>query len=79
MLTGHLSAEEMLKLLERKSGDDRQMALAEAYFYLAQHYRVDGDKAKAREYLEKTRQLDVAIYTEHIAALFELNRLKDVH
>jgi len=78
MLTGHLSPEEMLKLVERKSGDDRQMTLAEAYFYVAQHYLVDGDKAKAREYLEKTRQLDVAIYTEHVAALFELNRLKGV-
>jgi len=55
------------------------MTLAEAYFYVAQHYLVDGDKAKAREYLERTRQLDVAIYTEHVAALFELNRLKGVH
>jgi lipoprotein NlpI len=78
MANGNLAPEEMLKLLDGKSGDERRMALAEAYFYLGQHYLSLGDKDKAREYFEKTRQLEVIIYTEHAAAGFELQRLKDV-
>jgi lipoprotein NlpI len=79
MINGNLAPEEMLKLLDAKSGDERQMALAEGYFYLGQHYLTLGDKDKAREYFEKTRQLEVIIYTEHTAAQFELQRLKEVH
>jgi lipoprotein NlpI/transglutaminase-like putative cysteine protease len=79
MANGNLTPEEMLKLLDGISGDERRMALAEAYFYVGQHYLSLGDKDKAREYFEKTRQLEVIIYTEHAAAGFELERLKDVH
>jgi lipoprotein NlpI len=76
MITGNLSPEEMLKVIDAKlSGDERRMALAEGYFYLGQHYLTLGDKARAKEYFEKTRQLDVIIYTEHVAAYFELQRL----
>jgi lipoprotein NlpI len=76
MITGTITPEEMLKLIDAKSsGDERRMALAEGYFYLGQHYLTLGDKARAREYFEKTRQLDVIIYTEHVAAAFELQRL----
>jgi lipoprotein NlpI/transglutaminase-like putative cysteine protease len=79
MINGNLAPEEMLKLLDAKSGDERRMALAEGYFYLGQHYLTLGDKAKAREYFEKTRQLDVITYTEHVAAGFELQRLDEGH
>jgi lipoprotein NlpI len=79
MINGNLTPEEMLKLLDGKSGDDRRMALAEGYFYLGEHYLTRGDKAKAREYFEKTRQLEVIIYTEHVAAGFELQRLEEGH
>ncbi len=73
--TSNLAPEEMLKLLERKSGDDRRMASSEGYFYLGQYYLGRGDRSKAREFFEKTRQLNVILYTEHIAAGFELQRL----
>jgi lipoprotein NlpI len=55
------------------------MALAESYFYLGQHYLTLGDKARAREYFEKARPLDVIIYTEHAAARLELQRLEEGH
>jgi lipoprotein NlpI/transglutaminase-like putative cysteine protease len=77
MLTGLLAPEEMLKLLDGKTGDDRQMTLTEAYFYLGQYYLGRGDAAKAREYFEKTRQMQVLIYTEYIASAFELQLLTD--
>jgi lipoprotein NlpI len=75
VLTGYLEAQDMLKLLDLKSGDDRKMASSEGYFYLGQYYLARGDKAKAREYFEKTRRLNVIIYLEHTAAGFELQHL----
>ncbi len=79
MLAGNITPEDMLATLDAKSGDDRQMALAEGYFYLAQHYLVAGDTAKARMYFEKTRQQGVIFYYEHIAAGFELKRLVEAN
>ena len=76
MMTGALSPEQMLKSLDKKQGDERQMALAEAYFYLGQHYLVTGDSKTAQSYFEKTRELGVIGYIEHNGALFELERLK---
>ena len=52
------------------------MALAEAYFYLGQHYLVAGDRTKAQESFEKTRSLGVINYLEHTSAGFELERLR---
>ena len=52
------------------------MTLAEAYFYLGEHYLDTGDNKTARSYFEKTRGLGVITYTEHISAQFELSRLK---
>jgi len=75
LLTGHLDPEDLLKLLDAKRGDEREMALTEGYFFLGQHYLTRGDKAKAREYFEKTRRQNVFIYLEHTAAGFELAAL----
>ena len=77
MMTGSISPEELLKRMDEKKGDDRQMALAEGYFYLGQHYLVTGDKKAAETYFQKTRDLDVFLYIEHVAAGFELQRLKN--
>jgi lipoprotein NlpI len=77
MLTGAMSPEELLKRMDEKKGDDRQMALAEGYFYLGQHYLVAGDKKTAAVYFQKTRDLDICLYIEHVAAGFELQRLKN--
>ena len=76
MMTGKLSPDEMLKSLEKKQGDEQQMALAEAYFYLGQYYLMAGDRTKAQESFEKTRSLGIINYQEHTAAEFELDLLK---
>jgi lipoprotein NlpI len=75
VLAGKLTPEEMLKLLERKSGNERSMATSEGYFYLGQYYMGRGDKVKASEFFEKTRRLNVVINTEYKAAGFELQYL----
>jgi lipoprotein NlpI len=75
VVAGKLSPEEMLKLLERKRGDERRMATSEGYFYLGQYYIGRGNKTKAREFFEKVRQVNVVVKTEHKAAGFELQYL----
>jgi lipoprotein NlpI/transglutaminase-like putative cysteine protease len=77
MLAGNITPEGMLAALDSKTGDARQMALAEAYFYVGQHYLTLGDVAKARAFFEKTRQTGVIIYYEYTAAGFELKRLQE--
>jgi lipoprotein NlpI/transglutaminase-like putative cysteine protease len=77
MLAGNITPEDMLAALESKTGDARQMALAEANFYVGQHYLTLGDVAKARAFFEKTRQSGVIIYYEYTAAAFELERLQE--
>lgn len=72
MLHGLMTPEAALATLDEKKGDDREMALAEGYFYVGQHYYAQGDKAKAADYFKKAREKGVFIYIEHTAAGFEL-------
>jgi lipoprotein NlpI len=74
-LTGAMSPADMLKRIDQKKGDERDMALAEGYFYLGQRYLIAGDKKTAQSYFEKARQVGVFTYTEHMAAAFELQQL----
>src|SRR5580698_1653500 len=76
VMTGAMSPDEMLRTLDEKKGDERAMALAEAYFYIGEHYLDAGDSKTAQSYFEKTRALGVIIYTEDISAALELARLK---
>jgi lipoprotein NlpI/transglutaminase-like putative cysteine protease len=75
MLNGIITPEQMLKSLDDKTGNDRKMALTEAYFYLGEHYLARREVAKAQEYFEKARRLGVFTYTEYDTAGFELQRL----
>jgi lipoprotein NlpI len=77
VLTGAISPDGLLKLLEVKKGDEREMALADAYFYLGEYYLATGAKKTAQIYFERTHELGVIIYTEHIAARLELAHLKN--
>lgn len=75
MLTGAISPDEMFKSLDNKQGDERQLALTEAYFYAGQHYLVAGETSKAQAAFEKTRELGVIDYLEYDSSAFELERL----
>lgn len=75
MLTGELPPQDLLKLLDGKKGDDRQMALSEGYFFLAERSLALGDFDGAKSYFEKSREQQVIVYTEHTVAGFELQRL----
>ena len=75
MLHGLMSVEDLLKSLDSMSGDDKTLALTEAYFYIAQDYESQGNKAKAIEYYQKTREFGVINYSEHIGAGLALKNL----
>ena len=75
LFTGQLSPEQVLQQVETRQGDDRELALAEAWFYVGQYHLVRGAAAKAREAFEKARAQGITVYVEHVAAGFELQRL----
>jgi len=72
MFTGASTPETVLAQVQKMQGEERLMALCEAYFYVGKYYLVKGNKAKAREYFEKTRATGLTIYTEYVAAVQEL-------
>ncbi len=76
MFAGAVSPKELLEVLSRKKGDERQMALTEGYFYLGEYSIMKGDKKAAETYFEKAHNLGIIIYTEYIAAGLELTNLK---
>lgn len=78
MLHGLMTPDEALATLDSKKGDEREMALAEGYFYVGQQYYASGDKAKAAEYFNKAREKGVVIYIEHTAAGIELQQMGQV-
>lgn len=75
MLHGQMSVQDMLSTLDAKKGDERELALAEAYFYAGQWYMLQGDKATAADYFRKTREKGITMYVEHVGAGFELRAL----
>lgn len=75
MLVGVLTPDEMLAEANVKQGDEREMTLAEAYFYLGQYKFLQGQKIEARQAFEKTREKGITMYIEHLTAGFELKRL----
>jgi transglutaminase-like putative cysteine protease/lipoprotein NlpI len=75
MLHGLMTPEQALATLDRKKGDERDMALAEGYFYVGQNYYAQGDKVKAAEFFSKAREKGVILYIEHVAAGIELQQM----
>jgi len=76
MVAGLLTPEQLIEVVNKKQGDDRELTLAEAWFYVGQYHQNRGDLARAKEAYEKVRALQITMYIEHVAAGFELQRLK---
>ncbi|MBI5899334.1 MAG: hypothetical protein HZB40_08935 [Rhodocyclales bacterium] len=72
MLVGALSPEQMLAEVEKKLGDERELNMTEALFYLGQQRLLQGQPALARTAFEQVRQKGITMYIEHVAAGFEL-------
>lgn len=76
MLVGALSPEQVIADVQNKKGDERELTLAEAWFYVGQHHRAKGDMGQARAAFEKARGQGITMYIEHVAAGFELAQMK---
>jgi lipoprotein NlpI len=73
MMVGALTPEQLLAQVGvNQRGDERELALAEAWFHLGQHFRAVGDTARAREAFEQARNRSAPTLVEHLAAGFEL-------
>jgi lipoprotein NlpI/transglutaminase-like putative cysteine protease len=75
VMTGKLAPGELLKLIERKGGDEGRLDACEGYFYLGEYYLGRGETAKARELFQKAQQTNVIMYIEYKAAGFELRKI----
>jgi lipoprotein NlpI len=72
MLLGRMSPEELLNAAKNEDKGIERDQLAEANFYLGQKFLLDGDKAKAGDYLDACRELNVTPFLEHHLARIEL-------
>jgi transglutaminase-like putative cysteine protease/lipoprotein NlpI len=76
LLAGLRTPEQVLATIDRRlKGDERELALAEAWFYIGQWHRARGADAAAREAFEKARAQGITMYVEHVASGFELRQL----
>ena len=75
MVVGQITPEQVIEQLGRKTGDDQELALVEAWFYIGEYHLNAKQPDKAREAFEKARAKGITRYVEHSAAGFELQRL----
>lgn len=76
MMADLLTPEQVIEgVRQRHQGDERDMALAEAWFYVGQHHLVHGRTDAARSAFEAVRSQGITMYVEHVAAGFELARI----
>jgi lipoprotein NlpI len=75
MFAGRASPEQVLEQIATKDGDERELALAEGWFYIGEHWLNQAQPEQAKDAFEKARSKGITHYIEHIAAGLELQRL----
>lgn len=75
LVAGTLGEDQILQAARRKKGDEQEMALTEAWFFVGQSRLGKGDASGAREAFEQARKLGVSVYLEYQAAGWELQRM----
>ncbi|MES2991159.1 MAG: DUF3857 domain-containing protein [Pseudomonadota bacterium] len=75
LIAGQIAPEQLLELIARKEGDDRELALAEGWFYIGEYQLGTNQPEPARESFGKARAQGITRSPEHAAAGFELQRL----
>ncbi len=68
---GKLNADALVQAAKAEKGSSE--ALCEAYFYIGEKYRADGDASLATDYWRKTVDLGILEYVEDAAARFRLD------
>ncbi|MES2298835.1 MAG: DUF3857 domain-containing protein [Pseudomonadota bacterium] len=75
-IDGSRSDDEVLRQIHHQLGDELELALGEAYYFLAQHNLVTGNKLKALAYLQRSIDKGVLSSALRPVARFELDRLQ---
>ncbi len=75
MLAGHITPEQVLAEIGKKSGDEKELTLAEAWFYIGEYYLNHGKQDLAVSAFKKTREKNITMYEEHLMAGHELKLL----
>lgn len=75
MMVGLKTPEQILAEINALAGDEREMNLSEAWFYVGQYWLSRGNTDEARKAFEACRRQGVLMYIEHIAAAHELKRI----
>jgi serine/threonine protein kinase/WD40 repeat protein/tetratricopeptide (TPR) repeat protein len=75
-LAGRLAEADFLAAARNVDARMEAGQLCEAYFYAASKHLVAGDKAKAKDYFEKSIATDKNGYTEHASAVADLKFLR---
>ncbi len=70
------SEDQVLHQVHKRTGDELDVALAEAYFYIAQLNIVSGNKIKAMVYMQRSVEKGILTAEYRPLAEFELERLK---
>ena len=76
MFAGALTPDDLISAVNRKSGDEREMTLAEAWFFVGQHHLVNRRPEDAKNAFRNCRDKGITVYIEHVAAGYELERLE---
>jgi len=76
LVAGSLGEDGVLQAAQRKQGDDKDMALTEAWYFIGQMRLASGNVPAAREAFENARKPGVSVYLEYQAAGWELARLE---
>lgn len=75
LMHGAISPDELMEIAEAKTGMDRDLALSEACFTIAQWHLARGDQARAIEFLRKTIKVGAISFVEHQGALIQLSTM----
>ena len=75
LFAGQATPEQVIEQVGRKTGDDQELALVEAWYYIGEYQLNAKQPEKAREAFDKARAKGITNYIEHAAAGFELQRL----
>jgi lipoprotein NlpI/transglutaminase-like putative cysteine protease len=75
LIAGQSSPDAVIDELGRKDGDERELALAEGWFYVGRYWLAQRQPDKARQAFEQARAKGITRSPEHVAAGFELQRL----
>jgi transglutaminase-like putative cysteine protease/tetratricopeptide (TPR) repeat protein len=76
LLHNRSDPEDVLREAHKESGDRLEIALAEAYLHIGQHFALAGDRVRARVYFQRALEKGVLYALQHVSARHELAKIQ---